>query len=90
MGKFYIFTAAIQQKLYWAVFWGVISSVISVYYYLLPIVYMYMKDSEEESVIRKQPLTRFAFSFAAIIVVLGIFFVEPVYKFIYDSSLNLF
>ena len=42
-GKLFIFSAAIEQVLIWLSVWGVISSVISVYYYLKPIVFMYMK-----------------------------------------------
>ena len=48
-GKFFIFTAAIEQGLLWLAIWGVISSVISVYYYLKPIVFMYMKEGEESA-----------------------------------------
>lgn len=46
-GKFYIFAGAIDMGLYWLALWGVVNSVISVYYYLRPIVMMYMKDAEE-------------------------------------------
>lgn len=44
--KFYLFNAAIGQGLLWLAIWGVLNSVISVYYYLRPIVTMYMKDGE--------------------------------------------
>lgn len=47
-GKFYLFSAAIGEGLLWLALWGVINSVISVYYYLRPIVVMYMKDGEAE------------------------------------------
>src|SRR5207253_1985037 len=43
-GKFYLFNAAVGEGLLWLTVWGVINSVISVYYYLRPIVVMYMKD----------------------------------------------
>ncbi len=45
-GKFYLFTAAIGEGLLWLAIWGVLNSVISVYYYLRPIVVMYMKEGE--------------------------------------------
>ena len=45
-GKFYVFSAAVEQGFYWMTFVGVISSVISVYYYLRPIVCMYMLEGE--------------------------------------------
>lgn len=44
--KLFLFSAAIQAELFWLVVWAVISSVIGVYYYLRPIVYMYMKEKE--------------------------------------------
>jgi NADH-quinone oxidoreductase subunit N len=47
-GKFYLFNAAIGEGLLWLVIWGVINSVISVYYYLRPIVVMYMREGEAE------------------------------------------
>ncbi|HRO65935.1 MAG TPA: NADH-quinone oxidoreductase subunit N [Pseudobdellovibrionaceae bacterium] len=47
-GKFYLFTAAIGEGLLWLAIWGVVNSVISVYYYLRPIVVMYMKEGEAE------------------------------------------
>ncbi len=49
-GKFYIFQGAIGDGLIWLALWGVINSVISVYYYLRPIVVMYMKDHKDTEV----------------------------------------
>ncbi|MBX2995556.1 MAG: NADH-quinone oxidoreductase subunit N [Bdellovibrionaceae bacterium] len=45
-GKFYLFTSAIGEGLLWLAIWAVLNSVISVYYYLRPIVVMYMKEGE--------------------------------------------
>ncbi|MBO9667047.1 MAG: NADH-quinone oxidoreductase subunit N [Bdellovibrio sp.] len=47
-GKFYLFNAAIGEGLLWLAIWGVLNSVIAVYYYLRPIVVMYMKDGEAD------------------------------------------
>lgn len=47
-GKFYLFNAAVGEGLIWLAVWGVLNSVISVYYYLKPIVHMYMKEGEAE------------------------------------------
>ncbi len=47
-GKFYLFNAAIGEGLLWLAIWGMISSVISVYYYLRPIVVMYMKEGQAD------------------------------------------
>ncbi|RME16218.1 MAG: NADH-quinone oxidoreductase subunit N [Bdellovibrio sp.] len=92
VGKFYIFTAAIEQKLYWAVGWGVLASVVSVYYYLKPIVYLYMfkADTETVPIEGRKPLTGLAFAFAVVFVLGGLFFIDPIYNFIFRSSSYLF
>ncbi|NCN42237.1 NADH-quinone oxidoreductase subunit N [bacterium] len=69
-GKFLVLAAAIKQDLNWLALWGVIGSVISVYYYLRPIVAMYMEESilKEESWIPR-PMTQFAVSLMALMVI---------------------
>ena len=49
MGKFGLFSLAVERDLYWLAVWGVLNSVIAVYYYLRPVVLMYMADPEFES-----------------------------------------
>ena len=44
VGKFYVFSAAVEAGYIWLAIIGVINSVISVYYYLRVTVVMYMKD----------------------------------------------
>jgi NADH-quinone oxidoreductase subunit N len=44
-GKYYVFSAAIKADLTWLAIVGVISSVISVYFYLRIVVLMYFRDS---------------------------------------------
>lgn len=47
-GKFYLFSAAIGEGLMWLAIWGMLNSVIAVYYYLRPIVVMYMREGDAE------------------------------------------
>lgn len=47
-GKFYLFNAAIGEGLLWLAVWGVLNSAIGVYYYLRPIVVMYMKEGQAD------------------------------------------
>jgi NADH-quinone oxidoreductase subunit N len=47
-GKFFIFRAALESGLVWLAIIGVITTVISFYYYLYVIVQMYMRDPIEE------------------------------------------
>lgn len=68
-GKFYIFSAAIGEGLIWLAIWGVLNSVISVYYYLRPIIVMYMQDGEVEEAPFSMVATRTAVIVSAILVV---------------------
>ena len=73
-GKFYLFSAAVNEGLIWLALWGVINSVISVYYYLRPIVVMYMKEGEADVADRSSHATTVtAFACAFLIVMIGIF-----------------
>jgi NADH-quinone oxidoreductase subunit N len=45
-GKYYVFAAAIKADLTWLAIIGVLTSAISVYYYLRLVVYMYFRESE--------------------------------------------
>jgi len=55
IGKWYIFSAAVQDGYYGLAIVGVLTSVVSVFYYLRIIVMMYMADTQPESV--PAPLT---------------------------------
>jgi NADH-quinone oxidoreductase subunit N len=47
-GKFFIFRAALESRLLWLAIIGVLTTVVSFYYYLYVIVQMYMRDPAEE------------------------------------------
>jgi NADH-quinone oxidoreductase subunit N len=47
-GKFFIFRAALESRLIWLAVIGVITTVVSFYYYLYVIVQMYMRDPGDE------------------------------------------
>lgn len=68
-GKFYLFTGAIGQGLIWLAVWGVLNSVISVYYYLRPIVVMYMKEGDPAEALIPMNATRIAIVVSAVMVV---------------------
>lgn len=48
VGKFYLFSGAIQAGYFWLAIIGVLNSAASVYYYLRVMVYMYMKEPVED------------------------------------------
>ena len=47
-GKFFIFRAALESRLVWLTIIGVVTTVISFYYYLYVIVQMYMREPSED------------------------------------------
>src|SRR5437773_7720938 len=47
-GKFFIFRSAVESHLIWLAVIGVITTVVSFYYYLYVIVQMYMREPSEE------------------------------------------
>ena len=48
IGKFYLFSGAVQEGYIWLAIIGVLNSAASVYYYLRVMVYMYFKPGEQE------------------------------------------
>lgn len=73
-GKFYLFTAAMQEGLLWLSLWGVLNSVIAVYYYLRPIVAMYMREGDATEAAKPMNATRAAVIFCAVLILLlGVF-----------------
>ena len=47
IGKWYIFSAAVQEGHYWLAIIGVLTSVVSVFFYLRIVVMMYMTEGTE-------------------------------------------
>lgn len=72
-GKLYLFNAAVNEGLMWLAFWGVINSVIGVYYYLRPIVVMYIKDGDCDIAPNQAPgTTVLVVTAAMLIIILGL------------------
>jgi NADH-quinone oxidoreductase subunit N len=73
-GKYYVFIAAIKADLTWLAVIGVISSAISVYFYLRIVVLMYFKESSSELTLRESRTGLLAVIILSILVILlGIF-----------------
>ena len=69
-GKYYIFIAAIKSHLTWLAIVGVLSSVISVYFYLRIVVLMYFKEPESEFVLEKSNAGLLAVIISALLVII--------------------
>ncbi len=74
--KVFLFSSAIQVEQYWLVIWGMMSSAIAVYYYLKPVVYMYMKDKESSEIfVKNESVSTLSIVYLSVIMVLvlGVF-----------------
>lgn len=85
-GKYYIFVAAVNSHLTWLAILGVLSSAISVYFYLRIVVLMYFKPSENDFAIETNNNAMLAIIFSVLVVILlGVFpgtLIDLVTKFI--------
>ncbi len=80
-GKYYVFIAAIKSDLTWLAIIGVLSSVISVYFYLRVVVYMYFKESTVNFSIEKNNTGLLAVVISGILIL--------VFGIIPDTLLNV-
>jgi NADH-quinone oxidoreductase subunit N len=89
-GKFFLFTAAASEGYYVLVFIAVVNVTISLYYYLLVVRAMFLRQSENAIPYFKNKLyMRLGLLLTAIgILVLGIY--SPLYDYIFELSKNLY
>ena len=89
MGKFWLFSAAIESGYVWLAVIGVLNSAISLYYYARIIVFMWLKDepSGSDPVINPAMATAIAIALAGTIV-LGIY-PRPLFEFAEASARTL-
>lgn len=83
-GKLFIFSAAIKEGFFWLVVWGVLGSVVSVYYYLRPIIYMYMYEKKYSLTFSCKRWTLLGVSVSALLVVVAGVMVEPFYNIVLE------
>lgn len=87
-GKFYIFSASIEQGFFWLTFVAVIGSIVSVYYYLRPVVTMYMEEGEGFSIREEAVFSRSILVLSAIgVCILGLFS-SNIFLFVQSSITN--
>jgi len=73
MGKFYVFMSAVNAGYTWLVIIAVIFSVISAYFYLRIVMYMYMREPKETVRLTASPAISLALAITAIaVLVIGI------------------
>lgn len=69
--KFYVFSSAMNEGFYWLVLWALINSVIGVFYYLKPIVYMFFYSKDEDIYFSEYTFQKTVFLVVAFISLMG-------------------
>jgi NADH-quinone oxidoreductase subunit N len=72
-GKYYVFFAAIQANMVWLAIIGVLTSLVSAYYYLRLVVYMYFREGQNNVAVPPRTVLMPAVMCAILVVVLGLF-----------------
>jgi len=67
-GKYYVFLAAVKAGMTWLAIVGVLTSLVSVYYYLNLVVLMYFKEGRGEVAAKPAKVTLVAIGIAALLV----------------------
>jgi len=86
-GKFFLFTAAASQSLYFLVFIAVVNVTISLYYYLLVVRAMFLRKSDEAIPYFD---SSFTMKLGLVLAVIGVLFIgvySPIYEYIYQLSI---
>ena len=88
VGKFYLFRAAIEGQYYLLAVIGVVTSLISAYYYLRVVVTMYMRDGEPETT--SEPWLNLTWAVSAILTVLVSIAPSPLFGWATSAVMRLF
>ena len=88
-GKFYIFIAAIESKLFVLAIIGVLSSVIAAFYYLRIIKVIYFEENKENLEITLNLNTKFVIYLSALFIILFIFFQSKILELSNFVSYNI-
>lgn len=86
-GKFFLFTAAASQELYFLVFLAVVNVTISLYYYLLVIRAMFLRTNDNPIPYFK---SKFTMKLGLLLAVIGVLFIgvySPIFDYIYQLSI---
>jgi NADH-quinone oxidoreductase subunit N len=88
VGKFYLFRAAVQGQYYLLAVIGVLTSLISAYYYLRVVVTMYMRDGEPQTT--SEPWLNLTWGSMAVLTVLVSLVPAPLFAWASEAVLKLF
>ncbi|MGD8455840.1 MAG: NADH-quinone oxidoreductase subunit N [Anaerolineales bacterium] len=87
-GKFYLFKVVLEGGYVWLAVVGVLTSLISAYYYLRVVIIMYMQDGSPE--VQKEPLLNLTTTLAALGTIILFFISGSLFSWAAESVLLLF
>jgi NADH-quinone oxidoreductase subunit N len=87
-GKFYLLMAAIEQGFVWLAIMAVIATAAGVYFYLRPIVLMYMSEGSTLRIDKTTYLSQSVALVMAMAMLLFGVFSTPLYNFVRNSVIN--
>ncbi len=89
MGKFWLFSAAIESGYVWLAVIGVLNSAVSLYYYIRIVVYMMLKNEPSGSEPRQSPALAVALAVAVVGTLLLGVYPQPLFEFAQASAQTL-
>jgi NADH-quinone oxidoreductase subunit N len=89
MGKFWLFSAAIESGYVWLAVIGVLNSAVSLYYYIRIVVYMMLKNEPAGSEPRQNPALAVVMVTAVVATVLLGVYPQPLFEFAQASAATL-
>jgi NADH-quinone oxidoreductase subunit N len=89
MGKFWLFSAAIESGYIWLAVIGVLNSAVSLYYYIRIVVYMMLKNEPAGSEPRQSPALALAMGAAVVATLLLGVYPQPLFEFAQSSAATL-
>lgn len=89
MGKFWLFSAAIESGYIWLAVIGVLNSAVSLYYYIRIVVYMMLKNEPAGSEPRQSPALAIAMGAAVVATLLLGVYPQPLFEFAQSSAATL-
>ncbi len=89
MGKFWLFSAAIESGYVWLAVIGVLNSAVSLYYYIRIVVYMMLKNEPVGSEPKQTPALAFAMVAAVVVTILFGIYPQPLFEFAQASAATL-
>jgi NADH-quinone oxidoreductase subunit N len=89
MGKFWLFSAAIESGYVWLAVIGVLNSAVSLYYYVRIVVFMMLKNEPSGSEPKTSPALAVALGVAVVATLLVGVYPEPLFQFAQASAATL-